>query len=78
MSLQIHDVILQNDVAGPSDVVCSTDTSGLWPPVYFYVNRNLQLHQADTYEAKFFINYFTIKTYLQTKRLGKNSNKSIT
>ena len=25
----ITDVILQNDVAGPSDVVCSTDTSGL-------------------------------------------------
>ena len=25
----VTDVILQNDVAGPSDVVCSTDTSGL-------------------------------------------------
>ena len=26
---QIHDIILQNDIAGPIDVVCSTDTSGL-------------------------------------------------
>ena len=26
----VTDVILQNDVAGPTDVVCSTDTSGLW------------------------------------------------
>ena len=25
----ITDIILENDVAGPSDVVCSTDTSGL-------------------------------------------------
>ena len=44
MSLEIHDVILQNDVAGPSDVVCSTDTSGLDYPFNSSMYHTVGLH----------------------------------
>ena len=59
----VTDIILQNDVAGPSDIVCSTDTSGLYMTTRLFVmsltfKNHLNLKMA--YVSQYLVETFAI------------------
>ena len=71
-SLQIEDVILQNDVAGPSDVVFSTDTSGLSYPFNFIYLLQCAHYYSSTYDGCYNFQPHQVPESLKNLKGGKN------